>query len=482
MEQMNGGKYEYEAILERSFSRQDRKTMGWCATLAIFVVIFTFCIFFKPYITDDDDQNNGAFPSPLSNLEVPTGESLNLQATVHDAINIAPQPYSKTKEVKPVCEVKRRRFDICDANGGDIRVIANSSTIFVASNDHSNIMSWNIRPYARKGDEAAMGSVRTLTVKQLHPSHQQIPPCTTKYDVPAVVFSTGGYAGNLFHDFTDLIIPLYLTSREFEGEVQFLVTDKRPRWVNKFKEVLQTLSKHEIIDLDREKDGENVFCFPRIIVGLKANKEFSINNVSSDHNVSMKNFTAFLRNAYNLKRGNIVTNEKLLQPPRLLVIARNKTRRLLNANEVSAAAENMGFKVVVRETDSNMTKISKFVNGFDVMVGVHGAGLSNMVFLPENAVVVQIVGLGMDWIANNDFEVPSLDMGLRYLGYKIGLNESSLKEKYPAGHEVLSNSSAIRVKGWKAFSAVYLQGQDVRVDVNRFRGTLLKALHLLHAN
>nr|GMD70189.1 Transcriptional repressor tup12 [Ipomoea batatas] len=82
--------------------------------------------------------------------------------------------------------------------------------------------------------------------------------CTRNHNVPAVVFSTAGYSGNLFHDFSDLLIPLYLTSREFDGEVQFLVTDKRPRWINKFKEVLQRLSKHEIIDPDLEKDGENM--------------------------------------------------------------------------------------------------------------------------------------------------------------------------------------------------------------------------------
>nr|GMD38888.1 protein O-linked-mannose beta-1,4-N-acetylglucosaminyltransferase 2-like [Ipomoea batatas] len=421
--------WKYEAIVERSFSRQDRKTMGyWCATLAIFILILSFCIF---YITPNNNHL-----------------------------------CSKRNEAKPICDLKQQRSETCDANG-DIRVIGNLSTIFVVSNVVHSTTSWTIKPYARKADQYALRRVRSLTIAEVHHSDQRIRRCTTKYDIPAVVFSTGGYAGNLFHDFTDLIIPLYLTSQEFEGEVKFLVTDKRPVWVDKFKEVLQRLSRHEIIDLDRENDA--VFCFPRILVGLKANKEFSIDNVSSDNNISMKNFTAFLRNAYNLKRDNIVTNEKLLQPPRLLVIARNKTRRLLNANEVSAAAENMGFKVVVEETDANMSRVSRMVNGFDVMVGVHGSGLSNMVFLAENAVVVQIVGLGMNWVARNDFEVPSLDMGLRYLEYKVGENESSLK-----------NSSSIGFKGWMAYTFAYLLGQDFTVDVNRFRGTLLKALELLH--
>ncbi|XP_019170348.1 PREDICTED: uncharacterized protein LOC109165846 [Ipomoea nil] len=203
-------------------------------------------------------------------------------------------------------------------------ILNNSSTIFVVPNVHTTT-SWTIRPYARKGDEYALRRVRNLTIAEVHLFNQRIRRCTTKYDVP-----TGGFAENLF---TDLIIPLYLTSWEFDGEVQFLVTDdkRRPRWTNKFKEVLQRLSRYEIVDFDnREKDGENVvLCFPRIIVGLKANKEFSINVVSSDH-IYMKNFMAFLRNAYDLKRDNIIAKEKL-QPPspsRLLVIARNKTRRL----------------------------------------------------------------------------------------------------------------------------------------------------------
>ena len=67
-----------------------------------------------------------------------------------------------------------------------------------------------------------MGSVTNLTVKKVHIS-QQIPICTRNYSVPAVVFSTKGYAGNHFHDFTDVLIPLFQTLRHFKGEVQFLI-------------------------------------------------------------------------------------------------------------------------------------------------------------------------------------------------------------------------------------------------------------------
>ncbi|XP_059306442.1 uncharacterized protein LOC132057870 [Lycium ferocissimum] len=108
---------------------------------------------------------------------------------------------------------------------GDTRIHGNSSTIFFVSTDQlaaEKNIAWSIRPYAIKRDNRAMGSVTNLTVKKVHLS-QQIPICTRNYIVPAVVFSTKGYAGNHFHDFTDVLIPLFQTSRRFNGEVQFLI-------------------------------------------------------------------------------------------------------------------------------------------------------------------------------------------------------------------------------------------------------------------
>jgi hypothetical protein len=38
-----------------------------------------------------------------------------------------------------------------------------------------------------------------------------------------------------------------------------------------------------------------------------------------------------------------------------------------------------------------MPNFARLVNSADVMMGVHGAGLTNMVFLPSRAVLVQVV-------------------------------------------------------------------------------------------
>jgi protein O-mannose beta-1,4-N-acetylglucosaminyltransferase len=55
-----------------------------------------------------------------------------------------------------------------------------------------------------------------------------------------------------------------------------------------------------------------------------------------------------------------------------------------------------------------------------------------------------------------------------------------LIQQYPADHAVLRDPSGIGKQGWLAFQSIYLQKQNVTIDVNRFRPTLVKALELLH--
>lgn len=388
---------------------------------------------------------------------------------------------SERKELKPICNLSHPRSDVCEVSG-DIRIHGNSSTIVIASSEgeffEGNISSRNIKPYARKGDNIAMSRVRTVTIRTAKNS-DEIPECSRNYSIPAIVFSTRGYAGNHFHDFSDVLIPLYLTSKEFNGDVQFLITDKQSWWTDKYRTVLQKLSRYELIDMDNENQ---VLCFPRIILGLKANKEFSID--TSNSSSSMKEYTKFLKKTYSLKRetANHLSNDTAAtQKPRLLIISRGKTRRLLNAEEIADVARSLGFKPVIKETDGNVASVAEFVNSFDVMVGVHGAGLTNMVFLPENAVIIQIIPLGgMEWLAKTDFEVPAQDMNLRYLGYKISPEESSLIQQYPYEHVILlKEPGAIYKKGWRSFRSIYLDNQDVKVDVIRFRQILHKAYDLL---
>ena len=356
--------------------------------------------------------------------------------------------------------------------------------MFISSSEAAGInnRSWIIKPYARKADSAAMNWVRKWAVKSVT-NRQELPKCTQNHGVPAILFSNGGYAGNHFHDFTDIIVPLYLTSRQFNGEVQFLVTNKKYDWIDKFRELLQKLSNHDIIDVDQENDIGKVHCFPGGIIGLKAHDQKELIIDPSKSSYTMTDFKQFLRSCYSLQKSTAITinkKESKKKMPRLLIISRKRTRTFTNASKIARMARRLGFKVVVAEADMRLSRFARIVNSCDVLLGVHGAGLANIVFLPENAVFIQVVPIAVEWLARDYFEEPSKAMKLRYLEYKIKAEESTLIQQYPIDHQVVRDPSSILKMGWSAFKSLYLDKQNVQLDLNRFGGTLLKALELLH--
>ncbi|KAK8657109.1 hypothetical protein V6N13_035366 [Hibiscus sabdariffa] len=552
-----GEKIMYDTILARSFSKYDQKKLGYGAFLACFLIAFSLCTVFKPYLgplpvlnkslsmdvdlkmlkmaesarslklrdndtgslipTVDDGTSRSeievvvvANSTGSSNETIIVGNAISSNTTLLSMVNddfstnstsrndtissntladdegdrmsssgTPESNYTKValsnetinsnravsaqetnngsnsqqvmgavpeRKMKPICNVEGRT-EFCEMKG-DIRIHGKSSTVFMSASSMEN-SSWIIRPYARKGDEEALNHVTKWSIK------------------------SGGTIS------MTTIIPLYQTSRQFDGEVKFLFTDKNPWWINKFKTILGNLSRYEPIDIDKE---EQVHCFGSVIVGLKRDpKELRIDPSKSHY--SMKDFRQFLRSAYSLKKVTAIkmTDKVRKRKPRLLILSRRRTRAFTNTNDIARLARSLGYKVVVTEADTNVARVAETVNACDVMVGVHGAGLTNMVFLPDKAILIQIVPIGgFEWIARTDFEEPSKDMNIRYLEYKIKTEESSLIQQYPAHHEVISNPSAIQKQGWEAFKSVYLQQQNVNLDIHRFRDTLLRAFELLH--
>ncbi|KAK3199790.1 hypothetical protein Dsin_023205 [Dipteronia sinensis] len=117
---------------------------------------------------------------------------------------------------------------------------------------------------------------------------------------------------------------------------------------------------------------------------------------------SMFDFRNFLRQSYNLKIKNVKFNKREKKPV-LILLSRQNSRRFLNENEMVDSMEELGFEVVVIRPSRmlNLDKFAEVVNRCSVMVGAHGAGLTNEMFLPDGAVVVQVVPLALDWPASN---------------------------------------------------------------------------------
>ncbi|XP_043702793.1 alpha-1,3-arabinosyltransferase XAT2-like [Telopea speciosissima] len=477
-----GGKTAYDTIFAKSFSQYEQKKFGYGALIGCFIITFSFFTILKPQLSSLPILNLRHSMNTVLPMQVKEDRSNSqhqMTTTKMSVLKGIAERKVKQEIIKPICNLLDPRSDSCEVKG-EIRIHGNSSTIFAVSSQINSLEgngSWAIRPYARKGDNIAMSHVKELSVKTL--GGEGVPHCTVNYSVPAIVFSIGGYAGNYFHDFTDVLIPLFVTSYQFNREVQFLITDLRSYWIDKYQTILKQLSRFDVIDID--KDHDTVRCFPHMILGLKASKEFSIDPSKSPNGYSMTDFGQFLKRAYSLKKATAIKiSDHINRKPRLLIISRKKTRSLANEGEIDEMARSLGYEVVVEEARSDVSMFAPVVNSFDVLMGVHGAGLTNLVFLPANAIVIQIVPLGLDWLSMDDFGKPVLDLNLRYLEYKVKKEESSLIQQYPLDHAVFGDSDSIWKQGWLHFRSIYLDKQDVKLDVGRFRSTLLEALELLH--
>ncbi|TKW13144.1 hypothetical protein SEVIR_5G079700v4 [Setaria viridis] len=431
-------------------------------------------------------------PAPVQQIPPTTQE---VKALVADqqipAAPVVKQADSETpavREWKPLCDVtSNRRIDWCELDG-DVRVLgANASVTLVAppGADERTFReeSWSIKPYPRKADPNAMRHIRVLTVRSVS-GEPPAPACTDRHDgVPALVFSDRGYAGNYFHAYTDVILPLFLTARQYAGEVLLLVTDFQMWWLGKYLPVFKSLSNYEPIDLDHDP---RVHCFSHVQVGLTNHDDFSIDPRRAPNGYSMLDFTKFMRTTYGLPRDvawpAAANGTAGRSRPRLLLIARARTRRFVNTDEIVRGAEKVGFEVVVSEGEHEVAPFAEIANSCDAIMGVHGAGLTNMVFVPGGGVVIQVVPLGgLEFVAGY-FRGPSRDMGLRYLEYRITPEESTLINQYPRDHVIFTDPEGVKKKGWESLKGAYLDKQDVRLDMKRFRPTLKKAIaHLKKA-
>ncbi|KAG8058919.1 hypothetical protein GUJ93_ZPchr0002g26215 [Zizania palustris] len=372
------------------------------------------------------------------------------------------------------------RPSVCELYG-DVRVSPKEKTMYLVNPSGAGGFDENgekrLRPYARKDDFLLPGVVE-VTVKSV-PSAAAAPKCTKQYAVPTVVFSIAGYTDNFFHDMTDAMIPLFLTTAHLKGEVQLLITNYKPWWVQKYTPLLRKLSNYDVINFDEDA---GVHCFTQGYLGLYRDRDLIISPhpTRNPRNYTMVDYNRFLRGALELRRDRpSVLGEEPGMRPRMLIISRAGTRKLLNLEAVAAAAAELGFNVTVAEAGADVPAFAALVNSADVLLAVHGAGLTNQIFLPADAVVLQIVPWGnMDWMATNFYGQPARDMQLRYVEYYVGEEETSLKNKYPRDHMVFKDPKALHAQGWQTLAATIMK-QDVEVNLTRFRPFLLQALDRL---
>ncbi|CAL1390894.1 unnamed protein product [Linum trigynum] len=454
------------------------------AVIATFLVVVAFCATLHRHEPNQPENMNT--PTRKKNETLTSLPVETVVSTVDNEVGL--QQFTKP----PTCHFGGRS-DYCDIEG-DVRVDPGSATVYQVLHPNSDFIARStaaamtmIKPYPRNGDETAMGLVRQWTVKIVPADHKSLPVCHDQrvHDSPALIFSLGAYFGHYLHAFSDVLVSLFVTAGPFDRRLHLLVTDGHHLQVAKFATIWRALSTYRVVDIDTVQPGGKAHCFSRVMVGLKGRdeKELSIN--SSESRYTMKDFRQFLRSAYSLEK-TVATQlrdrgerkKTSVPPPRILIISREKTRAFTNVVEIVRTARELGFEVeTVARFDVDVTKSARMANRVDVLMGVHGTGLTNVVFLPENGILIQVVPFGVDWLSNRYFGEPSRDMNVRYLEYKITKEESSLGKVYAPDDAVFTNPTSFR---WEEFSSIYLQNQNVTVDVTRFRPMLVRALELLH--
>ncbi|XP_010528967.2 PREDICTED: protein O-linked-mannose beta-1,4-N-acetylglucosaminyltransferase 2-like, partial [Tarenaya hassleriana] len=343
----------------------------------------------------------------------------------------------------------------------------------------SPVVVEKIRPYPRKAEKTVFSTIKELTLTSGPGPGPLGRQCDVRHNSPAMVFSAGGYTGNLFHDFIDGLVPLFITVNSVFPDRDFVpvVPDARNWWVSKYSQVLEAFTNHRIISFENET---STHCFTSAHVGVISHGVMTIDPAQIPNSRSFVDFHNLLDKAFT--HGPIQSPAHLSSPrkPRLVLVSRyGKVGRVItNEKKVKRMIEDIGFEVIrFRPTKkTSLPEAYKLIKSSHAMLGVHGAALTHSLFLRPGSVLVQVVPVGLDWMAKVCFEKSAKAMGLEYLEYRIDVEESTLKDKYGKEDMVLKDPVAFRGSEWNFTKMnVYLKEQNLRLDRVRLRNFMIQA-------
>ncbi|KAL6853397.1 hypothetical protein ACP4OV_019426 [Aristida adscensionis] len=400
-------------------------------------------------------------------------------------------------QVRSPCAAMRNHSICCDRSdfntdvcfmAGDVRTDAASLSLLLfppAPPDGTTAVEERVRPYTRKWERFIMQKVQEVRLRVARPEEAADRRCDVRHDAPVLVMTAGGYTGNFFHAFSDGFLPAWVTVQHLRRRVVLAVLSYNPWWAGTFSEIIGGLSDYHVVDLLNDK---RTHCFPGAIVGTRFHGILKVDPARLRDNKTVVDFHNLLADVYETAekggREPPETQEKTSSAPRrrprLGIVSRKGTRVIENQAAVARLAAAAGFDVDVLETANGMPLPAVYaaVSACDVLVGVHGADLTRFLFLrPGRAALVQVAPLGVSAIARDCFGAPSARMGLRYEQYEVAARESSLSRRYPPGDAVVADPEAAkRAGGWDLVARVYLGGQNVSLDLDRF-GKTLAGLH-----
>ncbi|XP_057530005.1 xylan glycosyltransferase MUCI21-like [Amaranthus tricolor] len=410
------------------------------------------------------------------------------------------------------CDRSHYHYDLCSINCPTV-LDSKTSTFYAIGPTSPRQFMQKIRPYPRKWENFTMSNINQVTIL----SGPKAPLCDVTHNTSALLFSAGGYTGNFFHDFNEGFLALFITVQLMSltnQDVNLVIQEAHDWWVSKYKNLLGAFSNYPIIILDDQKINH---CFKSAILGLVSHGFMTIDPKLMPRPTTLIDFHFFLDKAYNKAQWSILSSssypiypvrkgynqncqtmplsEKIaakttfdskktcnktqysippynLDQPKLILLSRanGSGRVMLNQIEIIIMAENLGFNVTVFEPkpETPLSEAYGLMKETHVLLGIHGAALTHLLFLRPESIFIQVVPIGTDDVAEMCYGRPAKEMGLQYLEYKISIEESSLVEKYdkldPILHDPMSQKN-----GWVFLKKVYLKQQNVRLNLIRFR-------------
>lgn len=197
-----------------------------------------------------------------------------------------------------------------------------------------------------------------------------------------------------FCDFFNLYASLHLNSTQpdaFSTDVHILIWESYT-YRSAFHDTWDAFTDHQIWDL--KTFSGDVVCFknvifpllPRMIFGLYYNTPIIYGCESSGL------FHAFSEHV--LHRLQIPFNERINKKIRITLLSRDtKYRKILNEDELlNELTKNEEYEVqkVVYNRDIPFRKQLELTRNTDVLIGIHGAGLTHLMFLPNWAAVFEL--------------------------------------------------------------------------------------------
>ncbi|XP_062233717.1 xylan glycosyltransferase MUCI21-like [Phragmites australis] len=346
-----------------------------------------------------------------------------------------------------------------------------------------------IRPYTRKWDGKINGTIPEVRLRVARPEEAAEHRCDVRHDAPVLVMTAGGYNHNYFHAFNDGFLPSWLMVQHLRRRVVLAVLAYNPRWAGTYKEIISGLSGYHVIDLLKDK---RTHCFPGAIVGTRFHGYLTVDPARLRDKKTIVDFHQFLAGVYeSSQQGSKPAEIVVRRRPRLGIVSRRGTRVIENQAAVTQLATSMGFDVDILETPANdkpLSAVYASVSACDALVGVHGSDMTSFLLLRGGAAVTQIAPLGLAQLSRDLFGTPALKMGLHYEQYDVRGHESSLSRRYSLHHVVVADPERAKLKqgssnewewDWDFIGRVYLDGQNVSLDLARFRETLARTHSLL---